>query len=61
MPKVGDYLTVADPLPALVPGSGRYYVTAVTYQGQRRYGRKAMNGVLSGREPAVLPECIDQD
>ncbi len=56
-PSVGDYLAVADPLPDPAPGHGRYYVTAVTHQGQRRYGRKATNGVLSGRDPAVLPGC----
>ena len=56
-PSVGDYLTVADPLPAPSPGHGRYYVTAVNYQGQTRYGRKASGGVLSGRDPGVLPGC----
>ncbi len=56
-PSVGDYLTVADPLPAPAPGTGRYYVTAVTHHGQPRYGRKSTNGVLSGRDPAVLPGC----
>ncbi len=56
-PQVGDYLSVADPLPDPAPGTGRYYVTAVTHQGQRRYGRKSTSGVLSGRDPAVLPEC----
>ena len=56
-PAAGDYLTVADTLPDPPPGTGRYYVTAVTHQGQRRYGRKSMNGVLSGRDPAVLPGC----
>ena len=59
-PSVGDFLTVADPLPNPAPGQGRYYVTAVNYQGQRRYGRKAVNGVLSGRDPAVLPDCTAQ-
>ena len=54
---VGDFLTVPDPLPDPAPGQGRYYVTAVNYMGQRRYGRKAINGVLSGRDPAVLPAC----
>ncbi len=57
MPSVGDYLTVSDPLSNPAPGQGRYYVTAVNYQGQRRYGRKAMDGVLSGRNPALLPAC----
>ncbi len=57
IPSVGDYLTVADPLPNPGPGQGRYYVTAVSYQGQRRFGRKARGGVLSGRDPAVLPIC----
>jgi len=58
-PSVGDYLTVADPLPDPAPGTGRYYVTAVTHQGLRRYGRNATNGVLSGRDPAVLPGCSE--
>lgn len=57
VPSVGDYLEVADPLPNPEPGHGRYYVTAVTHQGQRRYGRKSSGGVLSGRDPAVLPTC----
>jgi len=57
MPDAGDYLTVPDTLPTPAPGQGYYYVTAVTYQGQTRYGRKASAGVLSGRDPAVLPEC----
>jgi hypothetical protein len=58
-PSVGDYLTVEDDLPALEPGQGRYYVTAVHHQGQTRYGRKSSGGVLSGRDPAVLPGCSD--
>ena len=56
-PSVGDYLTVQDPLPDPSPGTGRYYVTAVTHMGQRRYGRKDEGGQLSGRDPAVLPAC----
>ncbi len=58
LPGVGDYLTVSDTLPPPDPGQGRYYVTAVNYQGQTRYGRKSIRGVLSGRDPAVLPTCI---
>jgi hypothetical protein len=54
---MGDYLTVEDRLPAPAPGSGYYYVTAVNYQGQRRYGRQSNGGVLSGRDPVVLPAC----
>lgn len=56
-PAPGDYLAVDDPLPDPAPGQGRYYFTAVNYQGQRRYGRKSEGGVLSGRDPAVLPAC----
>jgi hypothetical protein len=56
-PAVGDYLTVEDMSPPLESGQGRYYVTAVTYQGQTRYGRKSSGGVLTGRDPAVLPVC----
>jgi len=59
-PAVGDYLTVADPLPDPAPGTGRYYVTAATYQGQTRYGRETTAGVLSGRDPALLPACTPQ-
>jgi hypothetical protein len=54
-PAVGDYLEVADTTPA--PGQGVYYVTAVTHQGQTRYGRKASGGVLSGREAGQLAAC----
>jgi len=58
-PSVGDYLTVADPLPTPSPGHGYYYVTAVNFMGERRYGRKRTGGVLSGRDPAVLPACAE--
>ena len=54
---VGDYLTVADTVPTPAPGQGVYYVTAATYQGATRYGRKTTAGHLSGRDPAVLPGC----
>lgn len=57
MPTTGDHLTVNDPLPDPAPGTGRYYITSVNYQGQIRYGRKATGGVLSGRDPGVLPPC----
>jgi hypothetical protein len=56
-PHVGDYITVADNVPTPAPGQGVYYVTAATYEGQTRYGRKAMGGQLSGRDPALLPTC----
>ena len=58
-PHVGDYVTVADTLPDPTPGTGRYYVTAATYQGATRYGRKTTAGHLSGRDPAVLPVCVN--
>ena len=56
-PHVGDYLTVADTVPTPAPGHGVYFVTAATYQGVTRYGRKTTAGHLSGRDPAVLPAC----
>ena len=56
-PAAGDYLTVADTSPAPTPGAANYTVTAVTNGTQRRYGRKLINGVMSGRDPAMLPGC----
>ncbi len=56
-PHVGDYLTVADTVPTPAPGQGVYYVTAATFQGATRYGRKTTAGHLSGRDLAVLPGC----
>ena len=58
-PSVGDYLTVADTLPTPSPGSGYYYVTAATYQGETRYGRRTSGGLTRGRDPAVLPGCAE--
>ena len=58
-PHVGDYETVADTLPTPFPDSGYYYVTATTYQGQTRYGRRTSGGKLSGRDPALLPACVN--
>lgn len=56
-PQVGEYLTVPDPLPNPDAGHGRWYLTAATYQGETRYGRKGSHGHLSGRDPALLPAC----
>jgi hypothetical protein len=58
-PQAGDYFEVADTLPAPAPGSGRYYVTAVTHQGTRRFGRQSNGGVLSGRDARTLPPCTN--
>lgn len=56
-PVPGERLTVPDPLPDPAVGDARYYVAAVNHQGQRRAGRKSMNGLLQGRNAAALPEC----
>ena len=56
-PVVGDYITVADTTPTPGPGQGYWFVTAVSHAGELRYGRKASDGVLSGRNPGVLPVC----
>jgi len=56
-PVPGEHLTVADPLPDPAPGDARYYVAAVSYQGQRRAGRTSMSGVLQGRKAAALVSC----
>lgn len=56
-PEVGDYLTVADPLPTPSAGQGRWYLTAVAYQAETRHGRRRIGGVLTGRDPGRLPAC----
>jgi hypothetical protein len=56
-PKPGDFLTVADTVPTPAVGEGVYYVTAASYLGQARFGRRYMNGAFSGRDPSVLPAC----
>lgn len=57
-PSAGDFLSVdASALPALASGEGYYFVTAVNYMGDIRYGRRTGGGVTSGRDPAVLPAC----
>jgi hypothetical protein len=57
-PHVGDYLTVADAVPTPAPGQGVYYVTATTYADATRYGCKTTGGHLAGRDPAMLPACV---
>jgi len=52
-----DYLTVADPLPNPAVGTGRYYLTTVTHAGETRAGRRAVNGMLHGRDPSRLSRC----
>jgi len=56
-PIIGDYLTVSDTSPQPAVGQANYIVTAVTNGTQRRYGRKLINGMMSGRDPALLPGC----
>ncbi len=53
-PVPGEHLTVTDTTPVPQPGQGRYFVTEVSYQAQRRAGRQSVNGVLQGRNPAAL-------
>lgn len=56
-PLAGNYLTFpANGTPA--PGQAVYYLTSVTYQGQTRAGRKALDGRLSGRDASQLPVCV---
>lgn len=57
-PNAGDYLTVPDPLPNPDAGHGRWYLTAATYQGETRSGRKSLRGHLSGRDSSLLPACV---
>src|SRR5262249_3067668 len=56
-PHAGDYLTVPDTSPVPEPGDANYSMTAVSYWTDRRYGRKRIGGVMSGRDPARLPGC----
>lgn len=56
-PRAGDYLTVSDASPRPPPGQANYIVTAGTLAGQKRYGRKKIGDLLSGRDPALLPSC----
>jgi hypothetical protein len=53
----GRLLHSGDTSPQRAPGAANYVVTAVTYGTQRRYGRKLIAGVMSGRDPALLPGC----
>jgi hypothetical protein len=57
-PEIGDYLTVPDTVPTPAPGHAIYYLTAATYMGETRAGRKAnAAGRLTGRDPSPLPAC----
>lgn len=56
-PQVGDYLTFPDSAVNPSPGQASYYLTAVTHLGERRVGRHAVNGLISGRPSSVLPVC----
>lgn len=53
----GEELSVAVTLPDPSPGESRYYLAVVNYQGQRRAGRSAINGVPRGRDATALPGC----
>lgn len=56
-PSAGDYLSFqASGTPA--PGRALYYLTSVSYQGETRAGRKALEGPLTGRDASQLPACV---
>jgi hypothetical protein len=55
----GDRITIADPLPNPGAGAGYWYLTSVTYQGETRAGRRAVDGELQGRDAAALPVCTE--
>ena len=56
-PSPGDFLSILDPLRAPSFGKVSYLVVGVEHQGNLRFGRQSMGGVLTGREPAVFPSC----
>lgn len=57
-PHVGDYLAITSPVPNPAPGHANYVLTSVTYQGQTRAGRSAIDGHLHGRDASLLPPCV---
>lgn len=57
VPQPGEYVTIPDTSPHPKPGAGNYIITAVTHEGETRYGRKRIGDVLSGRDPVLLPAC----
>ena len=56
-PAVGEYISIADPLPDPPVGEGRYVVVAVEQGSETRFGRQRMGGVTSGRDPGDFPAC----
>jgi hypothetical protein len=56
-PNPGDYLTIDAPVPIPTPGHAHYILTTVTYQGERRAGRRRSSGQLYGRDATRLPPC----
>jgi hypothetical protein len=57
LPRVGDFLTVADTSPIPPLGQANYIVTAVTHGPERRYGRQLTGPTMTGRNPELLPVC----
>ena len=44
---------------SLFPHAGLKPVSEnLTQYGERRYGRQSIRGVMMGRDPALLPECM---
>jgi hypothetical protein len=56
-PRPGDLISIPDPLPTPALGEGSYVIVGVEHEGIRRFGRQNINGVLSGRNPALFPVC----
>ncbi len=57
-PALGDYMSIAAPVPTPAAGHANYVLTAVTYQEQTRAGRQAIDGTVYGRDASPLPECV---
>ena len=48
-----DLFTVEDKAPSLQSDQGYFYITAASYNGERRYGRQSLGGLERG----VIRRC----
>ncbi len=58
-PQPGAIQTISTTIPDPAPGSATYVLTAVTFEGNTRAGRRTnFAGSLTGRAASALPACV---
>ena len=56
-PEPGEYISILDSRPDPPVGEATYVIIGVEHEGERRFGRQQIGGVLAGRDPLTFTGC----